>query len=74
MMSADTPIPNLEKSPSRRGSRDRLIVAVLLLALAVGLVGLARLAREPDVVRIVGHAEGHADRSVLVVRIKGVKP
>jgi uncharacterized protein (TIRG00374 family) len=59
MMSADTPIPNLEKSPSRRGSRDRLIVAVLLLALAVGLVGLARSAQWDDILSALSRLGWH---------------
>lgn len=59
MMSADTPIPNLEKSSTRKGNRDRLIVACLLAALAVGLVGLARSAQWDDIRSALGRLGWH---------------
>ena len=69
MMSADTPIPNLEKSPSRKGSRDRLVVAVLLLALAVGLVGLARSAQWDDILSALARLGWHEIAILLALSL-----
>lgn len=69
MMSADTPIPNLEKSPSRKGSRDRLIVAVLLVALAVGLVGLARSAQWDDILSALARLGWHEIAILLALSL-----
>jgi len=69
MMSADTPIPNLEKSASRKGSRDRLIVAVLLVALAVGLVGLARSAQWDDILSALARLGWHEIAILLALSL-----